>query len=120
MLLVDTSVWIDHFRKSNEQLEEVLNNGDIMCHPFIIGELACGNIKNRKEILSLMKELPMSYKASHDEIFELIERRKLMGRGLGFIDMHLIASAFLSNVCLWSFDKNLNKIAIELKIAYKR
>ncbi len=118
MILVDTSVWMEHFRKGNAQLEEILDNGDVMCHPFIIGELACGNMKNRKEILSLMKALPMSCKASHDEILELIERRKLMGKGLGFIDMHLIASAFLSNVYIWSFDKSLHKITAELKIDY--
>ncbi|MCD4782089.1 MAG: PIN domain-containing protein [Candidatus Omnitrophica bacterium] len=118
MILVDTSIWIEHFRKKNAQLEEILNTRDVMCHPFIIGELACGSIKNRKEILSLMEALPTGYKASHDEILELIEKRKLMGKGLGFIDMHLIASAFLSDVLLWSLDKSLHKAAVELKIEY--
>ncbi len=118
MVLVDTSVWIDHFRSGNSKLEKLLNDGDVLCHHFIIGELACGNIKNRKEILSLLSALPTAIMGGHQEILRFIEIKKLMGKGLGYIDVHLLAAAFLSNAALWSLDKRLNAITLELKVEF--
>ena len=120
MVLVDTSVWVDHFRNGNAQLISLLNDGDVLCHHFIVGELACGNLKNRKEVLSLLQELPMATQANHKEIMKFIEINKLMGKGLGYIDMHLLAAALLSNVSLWSLDKKLNDVSVELKVGYKK
>ena len=119
MVLVDTSVWVDHLRRGNDQLINLLNDGDVICHHFVIGELACGNIKNRKEILSLLQALPKAAQASHHEILEFIEINNLMGKGLGYIDVHLLASAFLSNTILWSLDKKLKHMSLEMKVGYK-
>jgi predicted nucleic acid-binding protein len=119
MILVDTSVWISHLRDGNTGLEKILNNGDVLCHLFIIGELACGNIKNRNEILSLLRSLPMAMTAEHHEVLKFIEDRKLAGKGLGYIDIHLLASAILSDSQIWSLDKKLIKIALELNIDFK-
>ena len=119
MVLVDTSVWIDHFRNGNDKLINLLNDGDVICHHFIIGELACGNIKNRKEILSLLQALPTAVQSNHQEILKFIEINKLMGKGLGYIDVHLLASTLLSNSVLWSLDKKLKHIALEMKVGYK-
>jgi predicted nucleic acid-binding protein len=111
MILVDTSVWIDHFRKGNAKLEGLLINNEVMLHPFIIGELACGSIKNRKEILALLNELPQVAVAEHQEVLRLIEDRKLFGKGIGLIDAHLIASALISKVELLTMDKPLERVA---------
>lgn len=119
MVLVDTSVWISHLRDGSPSLEELLNNGDVLCHLFILGELACGNIKNRIEILSLLKSLPMAMEAEHVEILRFIEDKKLAGKGLGYIDVHLLASAILSDSQIWSLDKRLNFAALELNIGFK-
>ena len=114
MVLVDTSVWVDHFREGKAGLEKMLQQDRVVCHPFIIGELACGNLKNRAEILVLLKALPESVKADDEEILRFIEDRGLMGKGLGYIDVHLLASALLSGVSLWTVDKKLHGIAREL------
>jgi len=118
MVLVDTSVWVAHLRKGNIGLEALLNEGHVVCHPFIIGELACGNLKNRSEILSLLYALPMATHAEHDELMQFIENHSLMGKGLGYIDMHLLASAILSKVPLWTLDKKLNQVSLRLGLAY--
>ena len=118
MILVDTSVWISHLRDRNSRLIGLLNNGEVLCHMFIIGELACGNIKNRNEILSLLKSLPMAGAADHDEVLKFIEIRKLARKGLGYIDVHLLASAILSDSLIWSLDKKLSGIALELNIDF--
>lgn len=91
MILVDTSVWVSHLRDGNVRLDRLLYNGDVVCHPFIVGELACGNLKNRTEILSLLQSLPMAVKAEHEEVLQFIENNQLMGKGLGYIDIHLLA-----------------------------
>jgi predicted nucleic acid-binding protein len=118
MVLVDTSVWISHLRDGHYGLMELLNSGDVLCHPFIIGELACGNIKNRDEIISLLKSLPMARTIDHDEALKFIEDRGLARRGLGFIDIHLLASAILSDSLMWSLDKKLINTALELNIDF--
>ena len=110
MVLVDTSVWVTYFREGNAELEKLLNKGQVTCHRFIIGEIACGNIKNRREILTLLQRLPLATQAKHEEVMEFIETNKLMGRGLGYIDMHLSASARLTGIPIWTFDKKLDEI----------
>ena len=118
MVLVDTSVWVAHLRKGNIGLEALLNEGHVVCHSFIVGELACGNLKNRSETLSLLYALPMATHAEHDELMQFIENHGLMGKGLGYIDMHLLASAILSKVPLWTLDKKLNQVSLKLGLAY--
>ena len=116
MILVDTSVWVDHFKRSNNALSELLEAGEAACHPFIIGELACGGIQNRPEILSLLAALPSLTKAQDDELLEFIDLHSLTGRGLGLIDIHLLASCKLDGELLWTGDKKLSKAADALKI----
>jgi len=116
MILVDTSVWVDHLRKGNRELARFLDEGLVLCHPFVLGELACGNLKNRKEILSLLSALPSSDVASQEEVMHLISERKLSGKGLGWVDVHLLASAILSRSTLWTRDKALGAAAQRLKV----
>lgn len=118
MVLVDTSVWVAHLRDGNIGLKTLLDDSRVVCHPFIVGELACGNLKNRSEILALLHALPMALHAEHDEVMQFIDEHRLMGKGLGYIDMNLIASAMLTNVPLWTLDKRLNGVLSELKIEY--
>ncbi|MCL5771973.1 MAG: PIN domain-containing protein [Actinobacteria bacterium] len=119
MVLVDTSIWVAHLRDGNVGLEKLLNNGHVLSHRFIIGELACGNLKNRVEILSLLCTLPMAIHAEHEEVMNFIECNLLMGKGLGYIDMHLLASALLTKVSLWTLDKKLNEVSLALGLAYQ-
>ncbi|RKX30288.1 MAG: VapC toxin family PIN domain ribonuclease [Verrucomicrobia bacterium] len=116
MILADTSVWIDHLRKGDKELSALLNEGVVQCHPFVIGELACGNLTNRAEILSLLAALPSSSVASQDEALQLVEDRGLAGKGLGWVDVNLLASALLSKCTLWTRDKALAAAAGKLKI----
>ena len=118
MVLVDTSIWVSHLRKGNARLRALLENAEVACHPLIIGELACGNIKNRTEILSSLHALPAAVVAKHEEVIRFIESHHLMGRGLGLIDMHLLASALLTRAPLWTADKRLRAASAELSIAY--
>jgi predicted nucleic acid-binding protein len=117
MPLVDTSIWISHLRQGNSKLEKLLINGDVSCHPFIIGELACGNLKNRSEILALLQTLPTSILAEHEDVLHFIENNRLKGKGLGYIDVHLLVSALLTGIHLWTLDKKLNEMAAKLGIA---
>lgn len=118
MVLVDTSIWVEHLRYSHKRLIELLDEGRVLNHPFVIGELACGNIKNRVEILALFRALPTSTVADTEEIIVFIHNNRLMGKGLGYVDVHLLASAILSNVCLWTMDKPLAKAATEMSIGF--
>lgn len=118
MILVDTSVWIDHFYKSDEDLKALLFSNQICIHPFILGELSCGNISNRKEILSLLRTLRSIDLVLDEEVFTLLEDRKLFGKGLGFIDIHLLAASLIHHVPLWTRDKSLKLTAIELGVDY--
>jgi predicted nucleic acid-binding protein len=120
MVLVDTSVWVAHLRDGNIGLQGPLNEGRVACHSFIVGELACGNLVNRSEILSLLQALPMAVHAEDDEVMELIEAHRMMGRGLGCIDMHLLASAMLSDIPLWTLDRRLDAAASALRQKYRR
>ncbi len=119
MILVDTSIWISHFREGNSQLKELLLDELVVCHPFIIGELACGHLKNREEIISLLKFLPKARTVENDEILYFIENRKLMGLGIGLIDVHLLASSLLTNSLLWTADKQLSTVSSKLNILYR-
>ena len=118
MVLVDTSVWVSHLREGEVGLEKLLVDGEVICHPFIVGELACGNLKNRLEILTYLQSLPMTILAEDEEVLKFIENNHLMGKGLGYIDIHLIASAVLTDVPVWTFDKTLDKIAKKIGINY--
>lgn len=114
MVLVDTSVWVSHFRDGNDELANLLNDGRVLCHPLIVGELACGNLKDRSVILSFLQLLPMSIEAEHDEVLSFIENHRLMGKGMGYVDAHLIASAILTGVPIWTLDKKLAQAADSL------
>lgn len=118
MIIVDTSIWVTHLREGNSHLEELLLDTQVVCHAFIVGELACGNIKNRTEFLTLIQSLPMAPTITSDELLFFIERNKLMGAGIGFVDAHLLASAQLSKMPLWTSDKRLKSAATALEVAY--
>jgi predicted nucleic acid-binding protein len=118
MILVDTSVWVRHLREGDPDLERLLNNGEVMCHPFIVGEFACANLRNRHEILSLLQHLPLANQAKHEEVLHFIEQKQLMGKGLGYIDVHLSASAVLTGLLMWTYDKKLNEANDGLGIRY--
>ncbi|MCI5218067.1 MAG: type II toxin-antitoxin system VapC family toxin [Candidatus Electrothrix sp. LOE2] len=121
MILVDTSVWIDHLRKADDTLISLLNSTQVVIHPFIIGELACGNLKNRAELLALLGKLPAVQSAQQEEVLYFIEHNQLMGRGIGFIDVHLLASLALSNhTLLWTRDKRLGLVAEQLGMAFNQ
>jgi predicted nucleic acid-binding protein len=117
VVLVDTSVWVAHLRQGAMGLEALLQGGRVVCHPFIVGELACGNLRNRSEILSLLQKLPGAIPAGHEEVMEFIENYGLMGKGLGYIDMHLLAAARLTGAALWTLDKRLHAVAVQLNLA---
>ena len=118
MILVDTSVWIDHLQTSIALLADALEAEDVMVHPFIIGELACGEMKQRREVLSLLATLPSSVVATDEETLHFIELHHLMGKGIGYIDAHLLASVTLTNSArLWTRDKRLAAVAVALKIS---
>jgi predicted nucleic acid-binding protein len=118
MVLVDTSVWVSHLRHGNEELQKLLHEGEVVCHPFIVGELACGNLKNRHEILTYLQSLPMTILAEDEEVLKFIGNNQLMGKGLGYIDVHLIASAVLTSVLFWTLDKTLDKFTEKIGINY--
>ncbi len=113
MILVDTSVWVEHLRHGLPRLATLLQEGEVMIHPWVIGELACGNLRNRQQVLELLLGLPMATVASDTEVLLLIERERLMGRGLGYVDAHLLASARLSHCRLWTQDRRLASVALE-------
>jgi predicted nucleic acid-binding protein len=116
MVLVDTSVWIRHFREGYPALADQLSEGRVLMHPFVIGELACGNLKNRSAVLSDLHALPRANSASNAEVQHLVEYRKLWGRGLGWVDVHLLASAVLSDCGFWTLDKGLREVARNLRL----
>jgi predicted nucleic acid-binding protein len=117
MMLLDTSVWVDHFRRSDPVVTRILDNGSAAIHTFVIGELACGYLAPRDEAIDLLRSLPCLDPATDDEVLKFIETRRLMGRGIGYIDAHLVAAAILNDAALWTKDRRLHEIAVELKIA---
>jgi predicted nucleic acid-binding protein len=118
MVLVDTSIWVAHLHKGSRQLAKLLMDAEVMCHPFIIGELACGKLKNRDEIIPLLQSLPMAPTIEFDELLFFIDRNDLMGKGVGFVDVHLLASAQLEGVPLWTADKKLKSSADRLELTF--
>lgn len=116
MTLVDTSVWIDHFRSTNRSLAGMLEREEVLTHPFVIGELACGQFRKRDEILELMTALPSATLADHGDVLALVEHRRLYGRGIGWIDAHLLAAARLADARLWTLDGPLQRAATRLGV----
>ena len=108
----------DHLHHSDEGLKELLLSNQVCIHPFILGELSCGNISNRKEILSLLRTLRNVDLVLDEEVFVLIEGRKLYCKGLGFIDIHILASALIHHVPIWTRDKSLKRVAVELGVDF--
>lgn len=120
MVLVDTSVWVAHLREKHAGLADLLSDGKVACHPFIVGEIAGGNLQNRTTILSLLDALPMALLVEHEEVLAFIDSHELMGKGLGYLDLHLLASAVLSGLPLWTLDKKLEKAAEVLHCRQQR
>ena len=117
MILVDTSIWIDHLRSGSRNLELLLNNNQVLLHPFVLGELACGNLDRRTEVLALLGNLPAAPVATEAEVLYFIEQHRLMGKGIGYIDIHLLASMSLAKSgSLLTRDKRLGRIAAELAL----
>lgn len=117
MILVDSSVWVDHLRKKDRQLSLLLQEGKVLCHPFVLGELALGQMKNRTEILAHLTALPCTRSASHREVLHWIHHKKLHGRGIGWVDAHLLASALISHCRLWTRDRALGTLVAEFDLA---
>lgn len=118
-MLVDTSVWIDHLRRGNRHLARCLERGEVESHPFVVGELACGRLERREEILSLLVALPRVEDADHSEVLALVDSEGLSGQGLGWVDVHLLASTVLSGTTLWSLDKRLAGQARKLAVLFE-
>lgn len=119
MILADTSVWVDHFRRGAPHLAELLERQMVLTHPFVIGELACGNLRNRREILDLLAALPRATAATDEEALLFLDERSLMGRGIGWIDTHLLAASTLTpDARLWTRDRRLREVTRELALAY--
>lgn len=115
MILVDTSVWVDHLRHGSPSLFSLLSAGRVLCHPFVIGELALGALGQRDEVLGDLKNLPQAETASPLEVLELIDRQSLAGSGIGYVDAHLLASARLTaGAALWTRDRRLSLVAGKL------
>ena len=117
MILVDTTVWIDHLRCSDRLLIEALERDAVVMHPFVVGEIACGSLTNRASILDLLQQLPMATVAESDEVLGFIESHKLHGKGIGYIDVHLLASAAIGGAKLWTRDRRLDAVARKLGCA---
>lgn len=120
MILVDTSVWIDHLRRGTPALAAALEDGQVLMHPFVLGELACGNLRNHNEVLRLLGDLPAAPTVTDAEARAFIERRALMGRGIGYIDVHLLASTVLAAPArLWTRDRRLRSVAANFGLDYE-
>ncbi|MDP1654278.1 MAG: PIN domain-containing protein [Rhodocyclaceae bacterium] len=118
MILVDTSIWVDHLRTGSPELATLLLGNRISVHDFVIGELACGNLRNRREVLELLQSLPRLGSATNEEALFFIEQQQLMARGIGYVDVHLLAAGALHGARLWTKDKRLKTVAEELGLAY--
>ena len=120
MILADTAVWVDHLRGGDAALQGLLEESRVLVHLFVIGELACGNLQDRGEVLNLLQHLPQAPLASHGEALFFIEKNALMGRGIGYIDAHLLAATALADESLlWTRDKRLAGVAADLQFNYE-
>ncbi len=111
MILADTSVWVDHFRTANAEFASLLEDAKVLMHPAILGELACGNLRDRPRVIEWLRKLPQTPGAGNNEVMILIESKRLYGLGVGWIDAHLIASALLTDSSLWTLDRRLGNAA---------
>jgi predicted nucleic acid-binding protein len=118
MILVDTSIWIDHLRSSSVELSGLLNKSQVLVHPFVIGEVALGHLKRRQQVLDALSGLPQAEIATDPEVRLFIELADLTGKGIGYLDVHLLASAKLSGALLWTRDKRLAAAAEKLELSY--
>jgi hypothetical protein len=120
VILVDTSVWIDHIRAPNGNLVTLLGADNILVHPFVLGEVALGHTRSREAVMKQLRHLPQASIATEHEVLALIERRRLFGRGIGHVDTHLLASATITpNAALWTFDQRLEAAAVELGVVFQ-
>ncbi|MBP6217534.1 MAG: type II toxin-antitoxin system VapC family toxin [Oligoflexales bacterium] len=117
MIIVDSSVWIAHLKKMNTGLVNLLQDNNLLIHPFIIGELACGSMKNREEFLTLLSLLPTCSQASHDEVMGFIDKEKIYGKGIGWVDANLLVSARLSKGKIWTLDKRLQALCVKFHLS---
>jgi len=118
VILADTSVWVNHLRQSNPQFYQYLSVREILIHPFVVGEIACGNLASREKVLAGLHLLPFAVCAEHGEVLTLLEQHRLFGKGLSWIDAHLLASARLTGCPLWTLDNSLRTAAAQLKVEY--
>ncbi|HEX6708004.1 MAG TPA: type II toxin-antitoxin system VapC family toxin [Albitalea sp.] len=120
MILVDTSVWVDHLRRGDARLAALLDSAAVIVHPFIVGEIACGSLSNRKTVLELLQDLPAAVVADAEEVLAFIDRHRLHGKGIGYVDVHLLAAVALTQGAkLWTRDKRLRAAAQDLGYAHE-
>ena len=120
MILVDTSVWVDHFRGGDKVLAGLLDAGMVLTHPFVVGELALGNFRQRQIVMNALSGLPRASVATEGEVLHFIDHHALFGRGVGYVDVHLLAGVRLTaGAELWTNDKRLHGIAVEMDLAFK-
>ncbi len=117
MILVDTSVWVDHLREGSRRLVTLLEEDQVLAHPFVVGELALGHLKRRAEILELLADLPQVKAATHEDALGFVEQHALAGTGIGWVDIHLLTSASLNGVPFWTVDRRLAAAAARLGLA---
>ena len=118
MILADTSVWADHLHTADARLDELLVDGQVLMHPFILGEIALGFLHRRQTVLSALQQIPSMHVADPEEVLHLIERHTLPGAGIGYVDTHLLASTLTTPKCqLWTRDKRLARVATALNVA---
>jgi predicted nucleic acid-binding protein len=118
VILVDTSVWVDHLRSGDKRLIELLDAGSVLAHPFVIGEISLGSLRRRELVLDALSDLPQATVATHAEVLHFIERHALFGRGVGYLDVHLLAAVRLTaGAALWTRDRRLNDLAAHLGLA---
>ncbi len=118
MILVDTSVWVHHLRRGDAALAARLEASEVIVHPFVVGELACGSLRPRSDVVRLLNELPAATTATHDEVMHFITSHRLSGRGIGYVDVHLLASAAMDGLVLWTRDKALAAESARLGLAF--
>jgi predicted nucleic acid-binding protein len=119
LILVDTSVWVDHLRRGDPGLVGLLERSAVVMHPFVVGEIACGSLRDRKSLLELLQDLPGAVMATDDEVMHFIERHSLHGKGIGYVDIHLLASVALAGgTMIWTRDQKLRQAAAKLGCAF--
>ena len=118
MILADTTIWADHLRGSDEKLKDLLTRREVLMHPFVLGEIALGFLRRREEILLRLSRLPQGHVADHEEVLHLVERQRMMGAGVGYVDVHLLTTTLTTDRCLlWTRDKKLGRAATRLGVA---